>query len=430
MFTLFIKQVNSHQFSARHMVLLCGIIWSIYIAPLSAQHTVKTGIEVLIEQDFKALEGMRVGLITNATGVNSELISTIDVLNRAENVQLVALYGPEHGVRGDYAAGDKVESYTDQSTGLPVYSLYGATRKPTKEMLEGVDVLVYDIQDIGVRSYTYISTMGLAMEAAAELGIPFVVLDRPNPLGGLKVEGGLVEPEFESFVSAFPIPYVYGLTPGEVARMMNDKGWMDTEQKVDLTVISMEGWTREMTFEQTGLPWVPTSPHIPHAYSSYYYVTSGIMGELGVFSEGVGYTLPFQTFAADWIDEQDLSEAMNALGLPGVYFRPIVYKPFYGRDQGKTLRGVQIHLYDFDKVELMPLQFYFMQVHQELYPEKDIFGVSENRWNMFDKVNGSDQVRLEFLREYQVKPLLEQWRSQAKAFQQESISFWLYPAND
>ena len=212
--------------------------------------------------------------------------------------------------------------------------------------------------------------------------------------------------------------------------MMNDKGWMDTEQKVDLTVISMEGWTREMTFEQTGLPWVPTSPHIPHAYSSYYYVTSGIMGELGVFSEGVGYTLPFQTFAADWIDEQDLSEAMNALGLPGVYFRPIVYKPFYGRDQGKTLRGVQIHLYYFDKVELMPLQFYFMQVHQELYPEKDIFGVSENRWNMFDKVNGSDQVRLEFSREYQVKPLLEQWRSQAKAFQQESISFWLYPAND
>ena len=202
MFTPFIKQVNSHQFSARYMVLLCGIIWSIYIAPLSAQHTVKTGIEVLIEQDFKAVEGMRVGLITNATGVNSELISTIDVLNRAENVQLVALYGPEHGVRGDYAAGDKVESYTDQSTGLPVYSLYGATRKPTKEMLEGVDVLVYDIQDIGVRSYTYISTMGLAMEAAAELGIPFVVLDRPNPLGGLKVEGGLVEPEFESFVSA------------------------------------------------------------------------------------------------------------------------------------------------------------------------------------------------------------------------------------
>lgn len=430
MFTPFIKHLNSHQFSARNMALLCGIICTICIAPLNAQHTVKTGIEVLLEQNFKAIEGKRVGLITNATGVNSELISTIDLLNRAENVHLVALYGPEHGVRGDYAAGDKVESYTDQSTGLPVYSLYGATRKPTADMLEGVEVLVYDIQDIGVRSYTYISTMGLAMEAAAELGIPFVVLDRPNPLGGLKVEGGLVEPEFESFVSAFPIPYVYGLTPGEVALMINDKGWMDAEQKVDLTVIKMEGWARELTFEHTGLPWVPTSPHIPHAYSSYYYVTSGIMGELGVFSEGVGYTLPFQTFAAEWIDEQDLSEAMNALGLPGVYFRPIVYKPFYGRDQGKTLRGVQIHLYDFGQVELMPLQFYFMQVHQELYPEKDVFGVSENRWNMFDKVNGSDQVRLEFSKEYQVKPLLEQWRREAKAFQQESIPFWLYPAND
>ena len=171
------------------------------------------------------------------------------------------------------------------------------------------------------------------MEAAAELGIPFVVLDRPNPLGGLKVEGGLVEPEFESFVSAFPIPYVYGLTPGELAQLINDKGWMETDQKVDLTVIRMEGWTREMTFEDTNRCGCQAS-HIPHAYSSYYYVTSGIMGELGVFSEGAGCA-SISNLCAEWIDEQALSDAMNALNLPGVYFRPIVYKPFYGRDQGK-----------------------------------------------------------------------------------------------
>ena len=385
-----------------------------------------TGLEHLVEMNFEPLRGKKVGLITNTTGVDARLKSTIDILHESSEVELVALYGPEHGVRGDYAAGDKVESYTDPSTGIPVYSLYGATRKPTVDMLKGVEVLVYDIQDIGVRSYTYISTMGLAMEAAAEQDIPFVVLDRPNPLGGLKVEGALVEKEYESFVSAFPIPYVYGLTPGEVARMIASEQWMETDKKVSLEVIEMKGWKRQMTFEDTGLPWVPTSPHIPHPYSSYYYVASGIMGELGVFSEGVGYTLPFQVFAAEWIDEQLLSESMNNLNLPGVYFRPIVFKPFYGRDQSKTLRGVQIHLYDFESVELMPLQFYFMQVHSQLYPDVSIFEQAENRWNMFDKVNGTNQTRLQFSSDYQVEPLLKQWRTVATAFQDYSKQYWMY----
>jgi len=385
-----------------------------------------TGLEHLVEMNFEPLRGKKVGLITNATGVDARLKSTIDILHESSEVELVALYGPEHGVRGDYAAGDKVESYTDPSTGIPVYSLYGATRKPTVDMLKGVEVLVYDIQDIGVRSYTYISTMGLAMEAAAEQDIPFVVLDRPNPLGGLKVEGALVEKEYESFVSAFPIPYVYGLTPGEVARMIATEQWMETDKKVSLEVIEMKGWKRQMTFEDTGLPWVPTSPHIPHPYSSYYYVASGIMGELGVFSEGVGYTLPFQVFAAEWIDEQLLSESMNNLNLPGVYFRPIVFKPFYGRDQSKTLRGVQIHLYDFESVELMPLQFYFMQVHSQIYPDVSIFEQSENRWNMFDKVNGTHQTRLQFSVDFQVEPLLKQWRTAATAFQDYSKQYWIY----
>ena len=231
----FYKRIKKNRTLARISAFSWGITLLISLG-LSAQQTVRTGIDVLVEQDFKAIEGMRVGLITNATGVNSELVSTIDLLNSAKNVHLVALYGPEHGVRGDYAAGDKVDSYVDQATSLPVFSLYGSTRKPTPEMLEGVEVLVYDIQDIGVRSYTYISTMGLAMEAAADLEIPFMVLDRPNPLGGLKVEGSLVDPEFESFVSKFPIPYVYGLTPAEIALMINHKGWMDIKKKAELIV--------------------------------------------------------------------------------------------------------------------------------------------------------------------------------------------------
>ncbi len=387
---------------------------------------IKTGVEVLAEQDFDLLKGKKVGLITNATGVNTQLKSTIDLINEAEGVQITAMYGPEHGVRGEFAAGDKVSTYVDDATGVTVHSLYGATRKPTPEMLENVDVLVYDIQDIGVRSYTYISTMGLAMEAAAEQGIEFVVLDRPNPLGGNKVEGNIVEDGYFSFVSQFPIPYIYGLTPGEVALMINNEGWLKDGMKVDLTVVEMEGWTRDMTFEETGLPWVPTSPHIPHAYSSYFYVTSGIMGELGVFSEGVGYTLPFELFAAEWIDEAELARKMNALDIPGVKFRPIVFKPFYGRDKGKTLHGVQMHFSDYSKVHLMKLQFWFMQVHHQMYPDKKIFEMGKKRWGMFDKVNGTDQIRKLFSKQYQVSDIEAYLSKDVAPFKEKSQSYYLY----
>src|SRR4030066_2408080 len=233
-----------------------------------------TGIEVLKESNFKILEGKRVGLITNPTGVDSKLKSTIDILYEPTNVHLVALFGPEHGVRGDYAAGDIVETYTDPQTNLPVFSLYGRTRKPTAEMLKGIDVLVYDIQDIGCRSYTYISTMGLIMEAASENNIEVVVLDRPNPLGGNRVEGGLVQGVYFFFVSIFWIPYVYGLTCGELAKLINEEGMLRGGVKCKLTVVPIEGWNRGMYFEETGLPWVPTSPHIPHMFSPFYYVSS------------------------------------------------------------------------------------------------------------------------------------------------------------
>lgn len=390
------------------------------------QPKVKTGIEVLAEQNFEALKGKKVGLITNATGVNGNLKSTVDILFEAEGVELVALYGPEHGVRGEVAAGDKVDSYTDAVTGLPVYSLYGATRKPTPEMLEGIDVLIYDIQDIGVRSYTYISTMGLAMEAAAEQDLEFMVLDRPNPLGGHKIEGNIVEDGYFSFVSQFPVPYIYGLTPGEVALMINGEGWLENGLKTDLTVVEMDGWSRNMTFEDTGLPWVPTSPHIPHAYSSYFYVATGIMGELGVFSEGVGYTLPFQLYGAEWIEERELARRMNALEIPGVEFRPVVFKPFYGRDQGKTLHGVQIHFSDYTKAELMKLQFYFMQVHHEMYPDVNVFEQGKNRWSMFDKVNGTDEVRKAFSENYRVSDIAPILDRDIDSFKTKSESYYLY----
>ncbi|HOV71978.1 MAG TPA: DUF1343 domain-containing protein, partial [Dysgonamonadaceae bacterium] len=221
--------------------------WLIATTSFAQKIKVKTGVEVLKETGFKVLQGKRIGLITNPTGVDNQLKSTIDILHEAQGVKLVALYGPEHGVRGDVYAGDKVDTFTDPNTGVPVYSLYGSTRKPTQEMLEGVDALVYDIQDIGCRSYTYISTMYLAMQAAAENGIEFIVLDRPNPLGGLKVEGCLVEEGFFSFVSQLKVPYVYGLTCGELATLIN-REFMGSKP-CKLTVVKMKKWRRKMTFD-------------------------------------------------------------------------------------------------------------------------------------------------------------------------------------
>lgn len=369
--------------------------WLIATTSFAQKIKVKTGVEVLKETGFKVLQGKRIGLITNPTGVDNQLKSTIDILHEAHGVKLVALYGPEHGVRGDVYAGDKVDTFTDPNTGVPVYSLYGSTRKPTQEMLEGVDALVYDIQDIGCRSYTYISTMYLAMQAAAENGIEFIVLDRPNPLGGLKVEGCLVEEGFFSFVSQLKVPYVYGLTCGELATLIN-REFMGSKP-CKLTVVKMKKWRRKMTFDDTGLPWVPASPHIPFAHSASFYPVSGILGELGYMSIGVGYTLPFEIFAAEWIDAEQFAKALNAKQLPGILFRPIHLKPYYSVGQGKNLHGVQVYLRDFDKARLSDIQFHVMEVAAQLYPDKKVFDrADESRFGMFDRVCGTDFIRKEF----------------------------------
>ena len=406
------------------------ILFSLFLfaASVSAQNfKVKTGIDVLKERNFDILKGKRVGLITNPTGVDQRLRSTIDILFEAPGIKLTALYGPEHGVRGDYSAGEHVDFYKDPVTNIPVYSLYGKTRKPTPEMLKDVDVLVYDIQDNGCRSYTYISTMGIAMEAAAENNKEFVVLDRPNPLTGLKVEGNLAEDGFISFVSQFKIPYVYGLTCGELARLINDEGMLKDGIKCRLTVVPMKGWKRAMSFQETGLIWVPASPHVAHSDTPEYYVSTGVMGELGTVSEGVGYTIPFETFAAEWIDGKKLADRMNALGLKGVLFRPITFKPFYGANAKKELHGVQIHLFDMKKVNLLSLQFLFMQVNNELYPEKNPFEMAKkDRIDFFDKVAGTDKVRKIFSEKMlysDVKPFLDK---DVEPFRKLSKKYYLY----
>ena len=388
---------------------------------------VMTGIDVLEQQAFKCLQGKRVGLITNPTGVNRHLVSTVDVLNNASGVNLVALYGPEHGVRGDVHAGDKVDNIKDAKTGLPVYSLYGKTRKPTAEMLKDIDVLVYDIQDIGCRSFTFISTMGLAMEAAAENGKEFVVLDRPNPIGGLKVEGNITDNDCISFVSQFKIPYLYGLTCGELAQMLNGECMLNNSVQCKLTVVKMKNWKRKMNYAATGLQWIPSSPHIPQAVTAYYYPTSGILGELGYLSIGVGYTIPFQMFAASWINAIQLADAMNAHHLSGVTFRPIYLKPFYSVGKGEQMQGVQMHITDYQSVQLTPIQFILIEEIARLYPEHSVMEHADTkRFGMFDKVSGSKQIRERLALHNRWTDVKSYWDKDVEAFKALSKKYYLY----
>ena len=393
---------------------------------------VKTGLEVLRDSGFKDLEGKRVGLLTNPSGVDAQLESSIDILCDAENVELVALFAPEHGVRGDIYAGGKVESGVDDLTGLPVYSLYGATRQPTDEMLKGIDVVVYDIQDVGSRSYTFISTLGLMMRSCAKLGIEVIVLDRPNPLGGDKVEGPYPKEGFYSFVGQYRIPYIYGLTVGELATMINEEGLNRGQKgneeplKCKLKVIPMEGWTRDMRFEETGLPWVLPSPNIPYPQTAVCYPCSGLVGEFNNYLNiGIGYSLPFGTFAAEWIDADELKSELDSYCLDGIAFRTIHYTPFYGSNAKKLIHGVQFYFTDYRIAQLTTIQFYVMQAVNRLYG-KDPFKLSTGRLDMFDKVCGSDYVRTTFSRTLEVGDIIDYWNHDAEAFRELSSKYYLY----
>lgn len=393
---------------------------------------VKTGLEVLRDSGFRGLEGKRVALLTNPSGVDSQLRSTIEIFHESPKVNLVALFGPEHGVRGDQWAGGKVEDTTDPSTGLPVYSLYGAHRQPTKEMLKGIDIVVYDIQDVGSRSYTFISSLGLMMRTCAELGIEVMVLDRPNPLGGLKVEGAYPRDGFFSFVGQYRIPYIYGLTVGELARLINEEG-LNRGQKSDqphlkckLSVVPMQGWERSMRFGDTGLPWILPSPNIPTAESAVNYPCAGLAGEFSNYLNiGIGYTLPFGTFAAEWIDADRLKDRLDSYKLPGIAWRTIHYKPFSGSSAGKLVHGVQYFFTDYEAAYLTMTQFYVMQAVHELYG-KNPFKIAPDRLAMFDKVSGSDYIRTRFGESLKVGDISWYWKKDVEEFKTLSAKYYLY----
>ncbi|WP_237753463.1 exo-beta-N-acetylmuramidase NamZ domain-containing protein [Candidatus Protochlamydia amoebophila] len=353
---------------------------------------VTVGIDSLFDSSYvELIKGKRIGLVTNHTAINHEGETTINCLKKNASFfefKLQALFAPEHGLQGIQYADEIVKDTCE--TEIPIYSLHGSTRRPTQESLKNLDVLIYDIQDIGSRSYTYISTLFYVMEEAAKLTIPVIVLDRPNPINGLTIDGPLLEEKWRSFVGYVNIPYCHGLTIGELASYFNG------EYKINclLKVIPMKGWKREMTFNETGLIWIPTSPHIPEAETSLYYPITGLLGELQLVNIGVGYTLPFKVVGAPWINAEKFAKKLNEQKFPGVRFHPFYYRPFFGRFAHQNCQGVLIILTNPKKYLPVSTQYLLIGMLKSLYPKEfqAALNQSSHRQDMFNKVNGTAEV--------------------------------------
>ncbi len=380
----------------------------------------QTGLEILLAEGQPSLRGRRVGLITNHSAIDPMLRSAIDLLHESDVVDLVALFGPEHGVRGDAQAGVKVEAATDKHSGLPVYSLYGETQHPTPEMLGGLDALLFDIQDIGVRYATYISTMANAMEAASDAGLTFVVLDRPNPLNGDAIEGNLLEPAFASFVGVHPIPIRHGMTAGELARLIAaERGWAEP------VVVEMTGWRRDHWFDDTELPWVQPSPNLPTLDSVTLYSGTCMIEGTNV-SEGRGTTRPFEYIGAPWLDPFDLADAMDKRNLPGCGFRPAYFTPTFSKHYGAVCGGVQIHILDREKTRPAVLGIHLLDVIRSLDPQAFAWRQSSDGGYFIDLLLGSDQPRRMFDQGAGADEIVAQWAAERASFAERRQPYLLY----
>ncbi len=377
------------------------------------------GIEVLLEERIGLLARKRVGLVTNPTGVDRDLRSSIDLLAAHPDVRLAALFGPEHGVRGDAQAGDRVASSHDRKTGLPVHSLYGEHREPTSAMLEGIDVLVFDIQDVGARFYTYPYTLANVMRAARRAGIPVVVPDRPNPIGGTLVEGPVLGPEFASFVGMFPIPIRHGMTIGELAMLFNDAFGIGAE----LHVVRMRGWRRDMREPGQTLPWIPPSPNMPTPDAALVYPGTALLEGTNV-SEGRGTTRPFETIGAPFVDAEALAERMNALALPGVRFRPTWFTPTFSKHAGVLCGGVQLYVTDRDAFRPVRTGLALLLAMRELYPDDFAFLAGEPPF--FDKLAGNGWMRQAILDGETADAIETRWLDGLRRFEAMRREYLLY----
>ncbi len=359
----------------------------LFVSQLSA--TVKLGVDVFFDEGrYASLQGKRIGIVTNQTGVNHEFVPILDLfLQKAPGVKVTCLFAPEHGIRGQVHASEKVENGSDKA-GIPVYSLYGAVRRPTQAMLDNVDVLIYDIQDIGIRSYTYTTTLFYVMEEAAKRKIPVVIFDRPNPINGLTVDGPMMEEQWRSYIGYINVPYCHGMTVGELAHYFNEKYTIGCA----VEVVKMQGWHRSMNYRETGLHWVPTSPQIPEADTPLFYASTGILGELGIVNIGVGYTLPFKVIGAPWIQAEKLAAELNAQKLPGVFFFPFYYRPFFGLYKEQECEGVKIVVTNHKLYRPLAVQYMILGLLKTLYPQEvktRVAGANKSRKDMFCKAAGN-----------------------------------------
>ena len=384
---------------------------------------VRPGIEVFVEHPPALVHGKRVGLITNQSGIDRQRRSTIDLLRGVPDLRLVALYSPEHGIRG--VAETRVASSVDEKTGLPIHSLYGDADKPTPQMLEGIDVLVYDIQDLGVRQYTFESTLALAMQAAAEKGIPIVVLDRPNPVTGTILEGNILEPAYESFVGIYPVLSRHGMTLGELARMYN------TEQRIgaDLTVVPVEGWRRDMWWDETGLPWVNPSPNIRRLEAAIHYPGT-VFFEATNVSEGRGTDLPFEQIGAPWLRNTEVVAAMNAMNLPGIRFEAVEFPTTATARKypGQVLKGVRFTLTDRASYRPLATSLLMIDLIRRLQPDQFQWaGANTREPNMLTIERHGGTARLRQAIEAGTLPeLLREWERDQATFRKQRAPYLIY----
>lgn len=379
------------------------------------------GIDVFLKKHTEKYKGKKVGLVTNLTGVNKQLESTVDVLFNHPDIDLVALFGPEHGIRGDAKEGEEVGFATDELTNLPVHSLYGETRKPTDDMLAGIDVMIFDIQDIGSRYYTYIYTMANVMEACGENDIELLVLDRPNPISGMHREGNLVEKEYKSFIGLVPIPNRHGLTTGELALLYNKEFGYECE----VTVIPMEGWTRDMYFDDTDLFWIPPSPNTTSIDMCILYAGTCLFEGTNI-SEGRGTTQPFEVAGAPFINGHELAQKFNARKLPGIIARPVSFNPTYQKYEGEMCYGVQLHITDRETIKPVKSLVYLISDIAQMYPEQFAFREeTPSGKSFFDLLAGNGTLRKDIL-EANLTAYFETSASELEAFEKMVAPYLLY----
>jgi len=386
----------------------------------NVQHaTVKSGLEVFLNRG-QWDQNLKYGLLANQTCVDRNLMHGVNLL--PEHINLVLILSPEHGLFGAENAGDHIVEEVDPSTGIKAVTTYRKKQAEINEMIVDLDVILFDIQDIGVRSYTFIYSMSYIMKAAFAMGKKVIILDRPNPINGIQMEGNLLLPENASGVGRYPIPYRHGMTTGELAQLFNNEYGIHC----DLEVVKMEGWTRDMWFDDTGLPWVPTSPHIPDAATILHYISTGTYGELHVLSEGVGTTIPFEFSGGPWIkNPHEFAAALQAKVGEGVIFRPTFVKPYYGRYKGQVCGGVQLHISNREQYEPYLVGLQILAVHQELYPEIDLFA-NQRRLEMFTKVMGDKQIELDIKAGKDPIDMRQEWLKDLHEFAAMREQYLLY----